>query len=84
MTTLRLYMEAWSRKKEILNAFLINISPCPLEQHWVFQRMFPSFLGDAVAICGLPSVFLQCLLSPLFQSLDHMLGAAEKLLFLCH
>lgn len=27
-------MEAWGRKKKYLNASLINIGPCPREQHW--------------------------------------------------
>lgn len=69
-------MEAWKSKKEALNASLMNISPCPQEQHWVFQRMLPSVLGaqqslslpgDAVLIYGLPSVFLQFLPFPFMQ-----------------
>lgn len=43
-----------------------------------------SLRGDAVFIYRFPSVFLQCLPFPLCKSLDHMMEAAEKLLFLIH
>lgn len=80
--------------KEVRNASLMNISPFPQEQHWVFQRRLPTMLGaqQKIPACwqmqcsfmGFSQFSSNTCLSPFCKSLDHVMGAAEKLLFLCH